>query len=114
MELMTAKRADAETLKEICRLAADVKRVRFSRAAQYDMAAHHLTEADVRGKIIDWIGRGEPVKEVTIHSIPNLVGHSAYEIKPRMRNMLFYIKVALIELGRPGEHMLVISTHPDH
>ncbi len=31
-----------------------------------------------------------------------------------MKNTLFYIKVTLVELGQPGEYMLVISAHPDH
>lgn len=76
--------------------------------------AHRLTKADICDEIIDWIDRGEPVKEVVLHSFPSLVGQPAYEIKPRMKNTLFYIKVTLVELGQPDEYMLVISAHPDH
>ena len=89
-------------------------RVRLTKTAQFDLMAHRLTKADVCDEIIDWIDNGEPVKEVVLHSFPNLVGQPAYEIKPRMKNTLFYIKVTLVELGQPGEYMLVISAHPDH
>jgi len=111
---MTAKKADAWTLGEIRRLAADQSRVRLTTTVQFDLMAHRLTKADVCDEIIAWIDRGEPVKEVVLHSFPGLVGQSAYEIKPRMRNTLFYIKVTLVELGKPGEYMLVVSAHPDH
>ena len=40
-------------------------------------------------------------------------GRPAYEMKPRINNILFYIKVALVELGNPDERMLLISVHPD-
>lgn len=111
---MAAKKADAKTVGEIRRLAADTGRVRLTKTAQYDLMAHRLTKADVCDEIIGWIDRGESVKEVVLHNFPNLVGQPAYELKPRMKNMLFYIKVTLVELGQPGEYMLVISTHPDH
>ena len=111
---MAAKQADGRTLGVIRRLAADESRVRLTSTAQCDLMARRLTKADVCDEIIDWIDRGEPVKEVRIHSIPSLVGQSAYEIKPHMKRTLFYVKVALVELGKPGEHLLVISAHPDH
>ena len=111
---MAAKLADARTLGEIRRLAADAGRVRLSRTAQYDLMAHRLTKADVCDEIIDWIDNGKPVKEVMLHSFQNLVGQPAYEIKPRMKGNLIYVKVTLVELGQPGEYMLVISAHPDH
>ncbi len=111
---MAAKLADAKTVGEIRRLAADESRVRLSKTAQYDLMAHGLTKADVCDEIIDWIDNGKPVREVTVHSIPSLLGQPAYQIKPRMRTMLFYVKITLVELGQPGEYMLVISAHPDH
>lgn len=111
---MTTRQADAKTLGEIRRLAADPRSVRLSRTVQYDLLAHRLTKADVCDEIIGWIDRGEPVKEVVLHTFPDMVGQPAYEIKPRMKNLLFYIKITLVELGQPGEYMLVISTHPDH
>jgi hypothetical protein len=111
---MAAKQADAGTLGEIRRLAADQSRVRLTTTVQFDLMAHRLTKADICDEIIDWIDHGKPVKAVTLHSFPKLVGQPAYEIKPRMRNTLFYIKVTLVELGQPDEYMLVISAHPDH
>lgn len=111
---MAAKQADARTLGEIRRLAADPIRVRVTKTVQFDLMASRLTKAEVCDEIIAWIDRGEPVKEVMLHSFPGLVGQSAYEIKPRMRNTFFYIKVTLVELGKSGETMLVISVHPDH
>ncbi len=111
---MAAKQTDAGKLAEIRRLAADPRRVRVTKTVQFDLMAHRLTKADVCDEIIAWIDRGEPVKEVVLHSFPSLVGQTAYEIKPRMRNTLFYIKVTLVELGKPGEYMLVVSAHPDH
>ncbi|MBM4091487.1 MAG: hypothetical protein FJ276_18985 [Planctomycetes bacterium] len=111
---MAAKKADAGTLAEIGRLAADPTRVRLTTTVQFDLMAHRLTKADVCDEIIAWIDRGDAVKEVALHGFPGLVGQSAYEIKPRMRNTLFYIKVTLVELGKPGEYILVVSAHPDH
>lgn len=111
---MAAKRAGAGTLKEIRRLAADPSRVRLTKTTQFDLMAHQLTKADICDEIIDWVDRGKPVKEVTLHSFPNLVGQPAYEIKPRIRKTLFYIKVTLVRRGQPDEYLLVISAHPDH
>jgi hypothetical protein len=113
VEPMAATLADARTLGEISRLAADARRVQLSKTAQYHLMAHRLTKADVCDEIIDWIDKNKPVKEVVLHSFPNLVGQSAYEIKPRMKNILFYIKVTLVQLGQADEYMLIISTHPD-
>jgi hypothetical protein len=117
---VAARQAVPKTLGEIRRLAADAGRVRLTKTAQFDLMAHGLTKADVCGEIIAWIDSGEPVKEVTIHTISALLGQPAYEVKPRMRSSLFnaevifYIKVILVESGKPGEYMLVVSTHPDH
>ncbi len=111
---MAAKKADAGTLADIRRLAADPSRVRLTTTVQFDLMAHRLTKADMCDEIIDWIDRDEPVKEVVLHSFPNLVGQRAYEIKPRMKKTLFYIKVTLVELGQPDEYLLIISAHPDH
>ncbi len=49
-------------------------RVRLTKTVQFDLMAHRLTKADVCDEIIAWIDRGEPVKEVVLHSFPNLVG----------------------------------------
>jgi hypothetical protein len=114
VESMAAKQADAKTMGEIRRLAADAGQVRLSKTTQYDLMAHRLTKADICDEIINWIDNGNPVKEVVLHSLQNLVGHPAYEIKPRMKGNLFYVKVTLVKLGQPDEYMLVVSAHPDH
>ena len=111
---MATKKADAKIVSEIRRLAQDPGRVQFSPTARHDMQAHKLVPVDVCAEIIRWIDCGNPVKEVVIHSIPHLIGQPAYEIKPRIKNILFYIKLTLVKLGKPDEYMLVISTHPDH
>lgn len=108
------KSADPKIVAEIRRLASDPSLVRPSPQAKWDMVAQHLTTDDVCDKIIEWIDAGERLKLTTIHSLPGLKGQPAYEMKPRINNILFYIKVALIELGPPGEHLLLISVHPDH
>ena len=78
------------------------------------MLSQHLTLDDVCDKIIEWIDSGERVKATIIHSFPGLKGEPAYEMKPRINNILFYVKLALVELGNPDERMLLISVHPDH
>lgn len=45
---------------------------------------------------------------------PALQGEPAYEMKPRIDGVVFYLKVALIKLHQPGEYVLLISAHPDH
>ncbi len=111
---MAAKKAAIETLKEICRLAADSSRVRITQTAMYDLMARQFTKADVCDEIIQWINRGDVVKETTLHTFPNLVGMPAYELKLRINGALFYIKMTLVDLGSPSEYMLLISAHPDH
>jgi hypothetical protein len=111
---MAAKQADAGTLTQIRRLATGSRCVRITRTAEYDLMAHRLKKADVCDEIIDWIDIGRAVKEITLHSFPGLVGQPGYEIKPRMKGILFYVKFALVGLGNPGEYMLIVSAHPDH
>jgi hypothetical protein len=110
-----AKSADPQIVQEIRRLASDPARVHvFLRAAQWDMMAQGLTIADVCDKIIEYIDAGERVKPTALRDIPELAGTPAYEMKPRIHDILFYIKVTLLEIGGPGERMLLISVHPDH
>lgn len=106
--------ADADTIAEIRRLAADPALVTLSKTAEYDLLAHHLTKDDLCDEIIAWIDAKERVKPTTLHSFGTLVGQSAFEMKPRINGQLFYIKVALLQLTEPEESMLVISAHPDH
>ena len=111
---MAAKSADSRTIQEIRRLASDPSKVFTRSQANSDLLAWHLTKEDVCDKIVEWIDAGERVKPTTLHSYPDLEGEPAYEMKPRIKDILFYLKVALVELGKPDEYMLLISTHPDH
>lgn len=111
---MAAKSADSQTIQEIRRLASDPSKVLTKSQANLDLLAWHLTKEDVCDKIVEWIDAGERVKPTTLHSYSGFEGKPAYEMKPRIKDILFYLKVALVDLGEPDEYMLLISTHPDH
>ena len=111
---MAAKSADPQTIQEIRRLASDPSKVRVGRQANSDLLAWGLTKEDICDKIVEWIDAKERVKPTTLHSYSDFKGEPAYVMKPRIKNMLFYLKVALVELGEPDEYMLLMSTHPDH
>jgi len=109
-----SKSADPAIVKEIRRIASDPTRVLPFGTAKWDMVAHRLTTGDVCDKIIEWIDARERVKPVVINKIPQFLEMNAYEMKPRINNILFYIKVMLREAGNVGEQMLLISVHPSH
>lgn len=111
---MAAKSADPREIQAIRRLALDPTKVVVAKQVQYDLLAHHLTKEDICDEIVAWIDTGGRVKPTTLHSYAGLVGLPAYEMKPQISNTLFYLKVTLIQLTRPGEHMLLLSAHPDH
>jgi hypothetical protein len=106
--------ADHAIVKEIRRIASDPTRVLPFRTAKWDMVVHGLTTDDVCDTIIEWIDAGGRVKPTLLHTIPEFKGTSAYELKPRINSILFYIKVMLQEVGSSGERMLLLSVHPDH
>ena len=54
------------------------------------------------------------MKPTVLHTIPQFQGMPAYEMKPRINSILFYIKVMLQEVGSSDERMLLLSVHPDH
>ena len=109
-----ANSADPDVVAEIRRLASDPQRVMITRMAQFDLVARHLTKDEICRVIIDWIDSGERIKPTTLHSFPGLQGQQAFELKPRIQGIVFYIKVALVEWRQPGEYLLLISAHPDH
>lgn len=111
---MPAPTADPQVLKEIRRLAQNPSQVMMTQTAQYDLVAHHISKTDLCQIIVDWIDQGERVKPTILHSFPGLQGQSAYEMKPRIHGVLYYLKVALVELHQPDEYLLLISAHPDH
>ena len=59
-----------------------------------------------------WIDGSQPVKKVTLRGAH--AGRPAFELKPRIDKVHFYIKVTLCDIGETDETMLLISAHPDH
>lgn len=109
---MAAQMADASERKLIRRFAADPSVVRVTRTAQYDLLGYHLTKTEVCQEIVTWIDAGERVKKVTMRG-PH-AGSPAYEMKPRINNAIFYVKVILCDVGEDDEYLLLVSAHPDH
>lgn len=109
---MGANSADPNERANIRRLASDPATVRVTRTAEYDMLAHHLTKDDVCDMVIVWIDSGERVKKVTLRG--RHAGQMAFEMKPRVNNTLFYLKVTVCDYGRPAEYLLIVSAHPPH
>ena len=106
--------ADPVIVQEIRRLASAGDDVVVTRTAEDDLLARRISVDDICEAIVDWIDAGERVKPTTLHSFPGLQGEPAYEMKPRIDGIMFYLKVALIKLHQPGEYLLLISAHPDH
>ncbi len=109
---MAAHSANANERATIRRFAADPSLVRVTRTAQYDLLGHGLTKDEVCGEIVAWIDNGQAVKKVILRGVH--AGAPAFEMKPRINGVLFYLKAALCDLDAPGEYMLLISVHPDH
>lgn len=106
--------ADQPTTLRIRALASDAAKVMLSRQALSDLMAWGLKKEDVCDAIVEWIDAGERVKQVELHTYPGLQGQPAFELKPRLCNRLFYIKVAFFTPPGSTEAMLVVSSHPDH
>lgn len=69
---------------------------------------------DVCAAIRAWIDGGEPMKTIVTKRATGREGKLAYVVKPRLADMVWYIKVSVEERGEPGEYLLLISAHPDH
>ena len=109
-----ASSADATTVQEIRRLALAGDDVVLTRTATDDLLARSLSVDDICAAIVSWIDARERIKPTILHSFPGLQGEPAYEMKPRIDGIVFYLKVALIKLHQPGEYLLLISAHPNH
>jgi hypothetical protein len=109
---MAGNSADPNERAEIRRLASDPAKVRVTKTVEFDLLGHHLTKTDICDEIVVWIDCGERVKKVTLRG--QHTGQAAFEMKPRINNAIFYLKVTLCELGDPSEYMLIVSAHPDH
>lgn len=111
---MSAASADPVTIALIRRLASDVSRVWFSAQARSDMQAHNLRPADVCDAVVEWIDAGERVKPTVLHSCKDRTCQEAWEMKPRLNRVLFYLKVTMDDRDGPGESLGILSCHPDH
>ena len=109
---MASHSADARELAEIRRLASDPACVAWTETARYDAQGRGLSKQDITAEIVKWIDRAERVKRVTLRG--QHAGMTAYELKPRINSILFYIKLTLCDLSQPDESLLIISAHPDH
>ena len=109
---MAAQSADANERAAIRRFAADPGRVRVTKTTQYDLLGHDLTIEDICRAITSWIDGGQRIKKVVLRG--QHAGAPAFEMKPRLDDTLFYLKVALCDLDSPDEYLLLISAHPDH
>ncbi|MBN1588020.1 MAG: hypothetical protein JW888_00730 [Pirellulales bacterium] len=109
---MAGNSADSNERAEIRRLASDPTEVRVTKSVEYSLLTHHLSKEDVCDEIVAWIDTGNRVKKVVLRG--RHVGQAAFEMKPRINNVLFYFKLTLCELGEPGEYALLISVHPDY
>jgi hypothetical protein len=109
---MAAKSADSIERNAIRRFAAEPAAVRVTRTAEYDMLAHGLAKDEICAEIITWIDGGERIKKVVLRGQHE--GAPAFEMKPRIDNRLFYLKVALCDMDALEAFMVLISAHPDH
>jgi hypothetical protein len=54
------------------------------------------------------------VKPTVIKNIPSWVGQAAYQMKPKIAAMTWYVKVAVDDPGTSQEQMAMLSAHVDH
>lgn len=108
---MAENSAADEEMQEIRRLASDPKLVRTTTTVQFDLLGYHLTKADICDEIVAWIDAGQRVKATTLHTVPGLIGRRAFELKPRIDDRLFYIKVTFQKSQQTGQLLLVLSSH---
>ena len=111
---MPASRAEAAMVGAIRVLALAPDNVWVSHQAQSDLMAHGLTVGDVCAAIVGWIDAGFRVKPTTIKNIPARIGQAAYEMKPRLNDMVFYVKVVVEDADTESPRLSLLSAHPDH
>jgi hypothetical protein len=111
---MPPSSADPQTLQLIRRLALQPDAVWAAPQVVSDLMAHNLTMDDVCDAIVDWIDKNERVKPTVIKNIPSRVGQPAYEMKPKIAGMTWYVKVAVDDPGTAQERMAMLSAHVDH
>ena len=109
---MAAHSADASERNRIRHFAADPSLVRVTRTTQYDLLGHNVSKEEICDEIVAWIDESQKVKKVMLRG--EHAGSSAFEMKPRINDQLFYLKVMLCDVGGEDDVMLLISAHPDH
>ncbi|OQZ05737.1 MAG: hypothetical protein B6D36_08645 [Planctomycetes bacterium UTPLA1] len=111
---MSPSNADSDTIALIRRLAAAPDGVWTSKQAGSDMRAHNLRVDGVCEDIVKWIDAGERVKPTVLHAFKDRVGQAAWEMKPEINGVRFYLKVTVDDRDAPGESLGILSCHPDH
>jgi hypothetical protein len=111
---MPSSQADSGTIALLRRLAADDGFTFISNQGRSDLMARNLRQGDVADAIVDWIDAGERVKPTVLHSFPGRQGDPAYEMKPKIDGVIWYLKVAIDDRGGPDEGLALLSAHPDH
>jgi len=111
---MAETTATSEETTEIRRLACDSKMVRTIKSVEFDLMGYGLTKSDICEEIVAWIDAGESVKATTLHSFPGMLGQRAFELKPRINDRLFYIKMTFQKLQDTDQLLLILSSHPNH
>ena len=109
-----ASSADAQTIAAIRRLSLNLDAIWVSPQVVSDLMAHNLTLDDICDAMIDWIDKGERVKPTVIKNIPSRIGQPAYEMKPRIAESIWYIKVVIDNPGTAEEQLCMLSAHVDH
>jgi hypothetical protein len=101
--------ASPDELAILRKLACDFNRVRLTETAEYDLLGYGLTKAGICDEIVAWIDRAERVKKVILRG--QHAGQAAFEMKPRISDRLFYLKVTICKRHDSNEYMLIISAH---
>ena len=109
-----ASDADSTTRSLIRQLAEENRFTCISNQAQSDLMAHKLKTGDVADAMVNWIDAGERVKPTVIHSFPGRQGDPAYEMKPKIDGVIWYVKVSIDNRGESDQGLALFSAHPDH
>ena len=106
--------ATEEERLQIRRLAFRLECVSLAKQVVSDLLSYGLTKADVCDEIVAWIDAGERVKTTVLHSFSGPVGQRAFELKPRIDDRIYYVKVTIQVSAETEELLLVLSTHLNH
>jgi len=108
---MAKKKADAEVVMLIYKLAGDPSRVKWTQRAYYDMLSSHLTVKGLCDAIQQWIDSRKEVIEDVTQEAKSHIGKLVYIMKPRIEGREIYLKVGIVNHPKTGKYMLIISSH---